>query len=60
MIIPTLDWRTQSLSTDNLPQVHDLHPTGLEAFMSCPYKFHYELQNKDTDISEAGREAFYE
>ena len=41
-IIPTIDWRTHSYDLE--PIVHELHPTGLEQLMACPYKFHMSDQ----------------
>ncbi len=38
--IPTIDWRTKNINTDQSPQVHELHPTSLEQFMKCPYQYH--------------------
>lgn len=59
--IPTIDWRTHNLSTDQPPQVHELHPTWLEQFMTCPYKYKETITHPElTQPSIQGREAFYE
>ena len=63
--IPTIDWRTTHKEGE--PAIHELHPTGMEQFMTCPYKFHVqdhpelfpEYQNL-FGISNTWREAFYE
>lgn len=62
-IIPTIDWRTHSYDLE--PIVHELHPTWMEQFMTCPFKFHVadrpdlfpEIQFGTPD---SAREAFYE
>ena len=60
IIVPTLDWRTtatQSTSTTT-PVTHELHPTGLEQFMACPYRFKYEGESGTRSTSNV-RDAFY-
>lgn len=47
MQIKTIDWSNQSSSSNQSSIItktiqHDLHPTGLESFMACPYKYHVE------------------
>lgn len=55
-IIPRIDWRTHTQS-DTIIQ-HEIHPTALEQFMTCPYKHHLANQLPPTPIT--WREAFYE
>jgi len=55
-IIPTIDWRTHSYDLE--PIVHELHPTGLEQLMACPYKFH--MSDQLPPPADSAREAFYE
>ena len=54
-MIPTIDRRTHDLNTTENPATHELHPTQLEQFMSCPYRFKYD----NTMPSISAREAFY-
>ena len=68
-MIPTIDRRTTNINSDDLSSSvqHDLHPTSLEQFMACPFKFHVQehpelfpnFQNL-FGTSIAWREAFYE
>lgn len=65
MTIPTIDWRTKNLNTDQKPQVHELHPTWMEQFMKCPYQYHVAdhpelFPDVNFWVSEQWREAFYE
>ena len=69
MIIPTIDWRTKSLNLSDSSDFisHELHPTWMEQFMACPYKFHVqECPEKFPEYSdmfwtsETARDAFYE
>lgn len=56
IIVPTLDWRTtaiQSISASTI--THELHPTGLEQFMACPYRFKHD----NSRTSDNWRNAFY-
>ena len=60
LIIPTIDRRTVSasqISASQRPAIHEVHPTFLEQFMACPYKAH---DNSATEVSDTGRNAFYE
>lgn len=61
MLIPTIDRRTTRPS-DITPIIHELHPTGLETFMACPYKFHIQQTRSDMlpATAENARDAFYE
>lgn len=59
-IIPTIDRRTIRPATNDWsiplqPVVHELHPTGLEWFMTCPYRYKYD----NSRSSESARDAFY-
>lgn len=56
--IPTIDWRSPrtATTTDEIKTItHDLHPTGLEQFMTCPYRFKYDKEKP----TQSAREAFY-
>ena len=62
-IIPTIDWRTHSYDLE--PIVHELHPTWMEQFMSCPFKFHVQdrpdlFPEIQFGTPDSAREAFYE
>ena len=69
-MIPTIDRRTiRPASNDwpipNKPITHEIHPTSLEQFMTCPYKFHAQehpelFPNLKFWTSETARDAFYE
>lgn len=42
-MIPTIDRRTTNINDDLSSSIkHDLHPTSLEQFMACPFKFHVQ------------------
>lgn len=68
--IPTIDWRSPrtATTTDEIKTItHDLHPTGLEQFMTCPFKFDVQANPEKythLDITfgtpATAREAFYE
>ena len=65
MTIPTIDWRTKNISTNQAPQTHELHPTWMEQFMKCPYQYHVaDHPELFPDVkfwtSDTAREAFYE
>ena len=65
MNIPTIDRRSMASSSDTSPIVHELHPTWMEQFMACPYKFHVSdrpdlFPNVQFGTSETARDAFYE
>jgi len=55
IIIPTIDWRTHNINTTATPTTHELHPTGLEWFMTCPYRYKFDKSKP----SENWRNAFY-
>lgn len=65
-MIPTIDRRTHNLSTESSNFVtHEVHPTNLEQFMTCPYKYHVAdhpelFPEVNFWTSMTGREAFYE
>ena len=66
MNIPTIDRRTSR--PDTSPIVHELHPTWMEQFMACPYKFHVadrpelfpDIAKQCLGTTETARDAFYE
>ena len=63
--IPTIDWRTKNINTDQQPAIHELHPTWMEQFMKCPYQYHVaDRPELFPDVqfwtSTQWREAFYE
>jgi hypothetical protein len=55
IIVPTLDWRTITSTTTLTPITHELHPTGLEQFMACPYRFKHDSDRSTSNV----RDAFY-
>lgn len=64
MTIPTIDWRTKNINTDQPSQIHELHPTWMEQFMKCPYQYHVAdrpelFPDVKFGTSETAREAFY-
>lgn len=59
LIIPTIDWRTTHPESTDFA-THEIHPTALEQFMTCPYKFNANIIHTQEPIADTWRNAFYE